>query len=112
MPKPTFEWHPDAGATCAIKPSVHTTKFGDGYELRTSAQINASPEKWTVKFTRAADEFGQIDAFLKARGAMESFLWTTPEGNAGTYVCREWSKTRLRGGAAELSATFEQVFEY
>lgn len=112
MPKPTFSWYPDTGAQCAIKPSVQPTKFGDGYELRIAVGINPVSEKWSLKFSRNQAESDAINAFLKARAASESFLWTTPDGMAGTFVCREWRRNRLQGGIAEITCDFEQVFEY
>lgn len=112
MARPEFSWFPDVGSTSEIEPNVNATKFGDGYELRTSSAINFIAEKWQLKFTRAVDEATEIDQFLRARAAKEAFDWVTPEGNAGTYVCRKWNKSRMKGGAMEISCTFEQVFEY
>lgn len=112
MPRPTFTWHPDVSSEIAVKPNVHVTKFGDGYEVRTSVGLNTMPEKWSVKFTRAKAESDAIVAFLKARGGVESFNWTTPDSRSLIFVCREWKVTRLRGEALEITCDFEQVFEF
>lgn len=112
MPRPEFTWFPDVGSQCATKPAVDVTKFGDGYELRTSNGLNTMPEKWSVKFTRHISEIAQIEAFLRARAGKEAFTWRTPENIEGTYVCREWRKNRLNGEVVEISGDFEQVFEF
>lgn len=112
MPRPEFTWFPDVGSSAAIKPTVNVTKFGDGYELRTTSGLNTMPEKWSLKFTRHVSEISQIDAFLKAREGRESFTWRTPENVAGTFVCREWKKSRLNGEVIEITCDFERVFEF
>lgn len=113
MPSPVFSWFPDAGSSCATKPAVQSTKFGDGYELRVVQGINSIAEKWSVKFTRAEQEAKDIIAFFKARNGAESFTWTTPNGDTGTFVCKEWRHNRLKGGGAmEVTGDFEQVFDY
>lgn len=112
MSRPVFVWFPDVGSQCSIKPSVNSTKFGDGYELRVSTAINTSPETWSVKLTRSAAESRAIDAFLRMCAGKNSFTWTTPEEVTGAFVCRAWRKNRLDGGIVEISGDFEQVFEF
>lgn len=110
--RPIFTWFPDVGSQLSCKPDVGSTKFGDGYELRVAAGINFQPETWSVKFSRVNQESRDILAFLKARGGVESFTWTTPNEDTGTFVCREWKVTRLNGGAMEVTGDFIQVFEF
>ena len=112
MSFPTFTWNPDLGATRKMTPRVTATKFGDGYEMRTSNGINFSPRNWTVTFTRATEESVAIIDFLDARAAKEPFTWVDPMGKTGTYVCREWSSVQSEFGLYTVSATFEEVFEY
>lgn len=111
MTKPVFNWYPDRGSQQSVKPNVNVTKFGDGYELRVPAGINNQPQKWTLKFERNVATCREIVAFLKDRGASESFTWVTPLEESGTYVCREFTTTQ-NGGTMEVSCDFEQVFEY
>lgn len=110
--RPIFSWFPDVGSQCSTKPNVTSTRLGDGYELRISNVINAVPEKWSLKFTNALAGALEIDSFLRARAGSEAFTWTTPEGVTGVFVCREWRKNRMNGGITEITADFEQVFEY
>ena len=112
MSKPRFKWHPDLGAQSTTKASVNKTKFGDGYELRVAEGINYTPVSWNVKFSRPGQAAKDILAFLKARGGLESFVWTDPLGNEATYVCREWSGSQQVFGVYTISASFEQVYEY
>lgn len=111
MTKPIFQWFPDVESQQECEPTVSVTKFGDGYEARAAASLNSQPQKWTLGFDRDRTTIKEILAFLRARGAVESFTWTTPLEETGTYVCRKW-KTTQRRGTIELTCDFEQVFEY
>lgn len=111
MPKQIFNWFPDVGASLSIKPAVETTKFGDGYELRTDFTINGMPDKWSMSFSRSTLEAKAILAFLKAHGAKLSFEWKSPHEETGLFVCREWAANRLDGGVMRITCSFEQVFE-
>ena len=106
-----FTWFPDTNSASDTKPNVKVAKFGDGYEQRTSIGLNTDPMKWSLKFTRSREEGMAIRAFLRLHGAIKAFLWTNPLEEVGTYVCREWKTSQLKGGVMEVSAEFEQVFE-
>lgn len=108
----TFTWIPEFGSSADIEPNVAVQKFGDGYEQRQAKGMNSQAETWSLAFAnRDASEFADIIAFLKARGAVEAFNWTTPDGDAIVVVCRKWSKTPQKGNLRTINATFEQVFE-
>ncbi len=111
MPTPVFTWFPDAETQESIEPKVNLTKFGDGYEQRTSVGINNKPAKWSMKFTRGPEEALAIRTFLSARGGVEAFEWTNPFEELGKYVCRKWSLSRS-AGTVTVTCEFEQVFEY
>lgn len=112
MAKPVFTWNPDNGHTCIVKPSVNTTKFGDGYELRVPTGINSQPESWDLRFTKNRTEMVALRDFLKARGGVESFTWTNPHNETKTYVAHEgWSETTVEPSLIVLSVKFDQVFE-
>lgn len=112
MSRQVFTWFPDAGSQCDTKPNVQSTKFGDGYEVRTPIGINSVAEKWSVKFTRTETVGNALAAFLKTHAGALAFDWTNPDNVAGVFVCREWKRSRLKGGASEITCTFEQVFEF
>lgn len=111
MSKPIFTWPPDQGSQQNCKPNVHVAKFGDGYESRVASGLNNQPMTWSLTFDRASDESGAILAFIRARGGVESFTWTTPLNETGTYVCREWDSQRRVGGLM-VTCKFDQVFEF
>jgi phage-related protein len=111
MTKPIFGWFPDVESEMSVKPNVNSTKFGDSYEARVATGINSMPQKWSLTFSRDRTTILAALAFLKARAGVESFTWTSPHQEEGTYVCREW-KTRQKRGVMELTCNFEQVFEY
>lgn len=111
MAKQVFTWFPDFGGTLSIKPAVEQTKFGDGYELRTSFSINTMGDKWSLSFTRLPVEANAILAFLKTHAGKTSFQWETPHEETALFVCREWGVSRMVGGVMRVSCSFEQVFE-
>jgi phage-related protein len=108
---PTFTWVPTYDATKTITPTVKVIKFGDGYEQRQGTGINRQPRKLALTFKRLKAEIEAIDAFLKARGAIESFDYTHSGQSTGKYVCREWVRTNIAKGVDGLSMTFDEVFE-
>ena len=108
-----FIWVPSYGSAVTIKPNVIQTKFGDGYEQRVGWGLNTNPRKWQVTFAnRPTATADAIEAFLEARGAMQSFDWTPPHGKAGKWVCREWSAQKTGPFTRTVTATFDEVFEY
>lgn len=107
----TFDWVAETGSTVSQKPNVKSVKFGDGYEVRTPVGINNNPESWTVQCTMTTPKADAALAFIKERGGVESFYWTSPHGVKNIYICREWRTTNL-GQARTLSFTLEQVFEF
>ncbi len=112
MAFPSFEFIPDFGASKSKKPSVTKIQFGDGYAQRIAYGINTSPETWGVNFSnRDQAEADAIDAFLEARGAVEPFSWTTPDGNEKNFTCEEWSRTIQNGSYYTISATFLECFD-
>ena len=108
----TFTWIPSVGAALSVKPSVHKVSFGDGYEQRMAFGLNTKPEVWSVEFHgKTTTDAAAIDAFLKARGAVECFNWTSPSGLAAKFVCEEWSRTIEEPNIENIRATFKQVFD-
>lgn len=108
---PTFTWVPTYDATKTITPRVKPIRFGDGYEQRQGTGINRQPRKYSLMFKRPKAEIEEIDAFLKARGALEAFTYTHSGQTAGQFVCREWTRTNLAKGIDSLSGVFEEVYE-
>ena len=109
----TFTFQPEYGAQVAQKPNVRLAKYGDGYEQRLAYGINTTPQNWSLQFSvREDSEANAIEAFLYARGGVENFDWTPPNGTTSLkFVCREWTRTLDRYNLNSISATFEQVFD-
>lgn len=112
MAKLTFGWFPDTAASNSVEPAVNVTKFGEGYEARTSDSINVVRRNWAMTFSRGRDsgECQDIVAFLKARKGRESFLMVDPLNEPGTWVVRKWVVEPDRG-KIKVTANFEEVFE-
>lgn len=106
-----FTWRATYDASRVITPNVKVIKFGDSYEQRQGSGINRQPRKYSLTFKRVNAEIDAIDAFLAARGAIESFTYTHPGHPTGVFVCREWTRADVARGIDSLSATFEEVFE-
>lgn len=108
----TFSYNPEFGTNATVKPNVTQVKYGDGYEQRFASGMNSIAEIWNVSFVNRESADGlAIIAFLTARGGVERFNWTSPEGTVGVWVCREWNKVPKKGNRWDISASFEQVFE-
>ncbi len=106
-----FTWRPDLGATREVKPIVNVTQFGDGYELRTAAQLNVNKRSWSMTFTGNLVGVKPAVQFLEEHQGRIAFSFTDPWGDDGKYVCRNWSSRQSKFGIYELTATFEEVFE-
>lgn len=108
----TFTWTPSFPATEVSKPRVRRFQAGDGYEQRIRFGLNTDPKEWDLTFDQRRDtERDQIANFLNARGAYESFTWTTPRGVTGQFVCDEWQITLNSCNFNTIKARFRQVFE-
>lgn len=106
----TFTWSPAPGANQLKKPRIRTAQFGDGYQQRVGDGINTVARSWALKFTRLTADIDAIEAFLDARGGLESFTWTPPSGAIGKWVCAEWSRPVPVLNVQEINATFTEVF--
>lgn len=106
----TFIWFPEWDASLAQTPQVQVTKFGDGYESRVPRGINNTPQTWSLQFTMAAPQLGDVIAFVREARGVDAFLWTNPLNETGLYVCRKW-RTIHRGHVRIMNFDLEQVFE-
>lgn len=114
MPE-TFTWSPQKGFTVTRTPNVSVVSLGDGYEQRQVKGINPLMDSYSLTFVGVDGLCGRAniakdaEAFIKARGAVESFYWTPSDtGIQALFVCRSWTMTKT-GQKYDLSATFEQV---
>lgn len=107
-----FTFISDFGVTKKLAPKVTEISFGDGYSQRARNGLNTNPQTWDLSFSNRTDtEAEAIDAFLTARGGVESFDWTPYNESAGKYICKEWSKSLDGFNRNSIQATFIQVFE-
>jgi phage-related protein len=108
----TFTYTPSFSADLEERPIVQRIQFGDGYEQRVAFGINTQPKNWSLQFNNRTDtERDNILTFLRARGAVESFDWTDPNGYAGKWICSEWQTSQVSCNFNNITATFRQVFE-
>lgn len=114
MPE-TFTWTPQSGYSITRTPDVAVVKLGDGYEQRQAKGINPLMDSYSLTFKGVDGHCSkpniakEVNAFLRARMAVESFYWTPSDtGVQALFVCRSWNMTKT-GPLYELSATFEQV---
>ncbi|EED0701758.1 phage tail protein [Escherichia coli] len=106
----TLHWCPREGMQVTEKPSVVTVKFGDGYQQRRPAGLNAQLKTFQVVFRVTTDaEREALSAFLSWHGGYLAFLWKPPKHNRTVrVVCREWSITD-NARYSDFSCTIEQV---
>ena len=104
---------PSYPATKASNPNVRVTQFGDGYQQRTTFGLNQNAKTWTFNWNNITEaESDVFEAFLDARGGVESFDYTPPnESTSYKYICKSWNKTLNLPNRANLTATFIEVFE-
>jgi len=108
----TFTYTPSFTADLQERPLARTVQFGDGYEQRLAYGINTQPKTWSLQFLNRTDtERDNILTFLRARGGVESFDWTDPNGAAAKWVCAEWNTSQVACNFNNVTATFRQVFE-
>lgn len=108
----TFTWIPSTGASLSLRPNVRRVAFGDGYEQRVAFGINTQPEVWSLEFRgKTTVDAAAIDAFLRARGAVQAFDWTSPAGSTAKFTCEEWSRSVDEPNVETVRATFKQVFD-
>ena len=104
-------WYPDGDWTNEEKQSINRTKFGDGFEQRTTIGLNSSPMNFSLNFTRDLKTVNAMRLFLKKKQGTKSFIWKNPLAETARYVCVEWSVSREDPAVLKLVAKFEQVFE-
>jgi phage-related protein len=104
---------PTFNAVKSSQPAIKTTKFGDGYEQRTTFGLNQNPKEWSLTFMVNATDSATIEDFLDARAAdAASFDWTPPDDTTSyKWRCDQWSKDLLGDSFFKISATFRQVYE-
>ena len=69
-----------------IAPQLGLPAFGDGYEQRVPIGLNSDQRRWEVVFANRPNATADaIEAFLRARGAVQSFNWTPPHGEERTF---------------------------
>ena len=103
---------PTYGTTKRSAPNVRGIQFGSGYQQRAQFGINQNPKVYDLTFEVSETDADTIEAFLDARGAVESFTFTPPgESSSAKFLCRQWSKSIPYLNRATITATFEQVFE-
>lgn len=70
----TLHWCPREGMQVTEKPSVVTVKFGDGYQQRRPAGLNAQLKTFQVVFRVTTDaEREALSAFLSWHGGYRAF---------------------------------------
>jgi len=105
-----FTWCPRVDPQGSVTHRVLSAKFGDGYEQAAADGINTAMQSWPLSFVGREAVILPIKAFLDRHGSWQSFLWTPPLGEEGSYRTDNGYQLTPRGaGAYELAVTFKQV---
>lgn len=110
MSRKTFTWFPLFESEKEFKPEVTRLAFNEGYEQRVATGLNWRKSSWDLEFQGSRAEMKEIDDFLYARGGVEAFDWTSPDGQK-VVVVSDSHKVKNSRGYATLTTTFRQVFE-
>jgi len=102
---------PDYSAAKIQKQRIIKHRFGDGYEVRRPDGLNTKLKEWSLTFRRDIDFITSLDTFLNARGGVESFNWTDPNGYAAVWVCEEHSEVFDEIAWHTITCTFREVPE-
>lgn len=109
-----FVWIPTYGSSVTIQPEVLVIppdQYGSDRERR--IQIGAQHQRrvWSLTFANRANATADaIEAFLRARGGVESFDWVPTHGTAGKWVCGGFTTTPTSPSHRSIEATFREVF--
>lgn len=111
-------WVESPGTGLSEEPRISRTRYGDGYEERAPAGLNPIAQVWQYQ-ARDVDNViaDEMITFLRARTnalGLEAFdytpLWST---TAIKVICPSWSRTQGETwGTSDITARFEQVFEF
>lgn len=108
---PAFSWTPSYSSNVTRKPRVLKAQFGDGYSQRTTEGINSQPQVWNLTWNVTPAVAALISAYLDATLGTTAFDWTTPDGDALSFVCEEgYTKAYQDYGTTVVTATFSQDF--
>lgn len=104
---------PSRGFSSDSTPRVRTARFGDGYSQRVAEGINPINQTWNLQFnSRPIDEANIIEEFFRTKSGVSSFTWLpTGESVEVKVICQKWSKTYESHISANITATFERVYE-
>jgi phage-related protein len=97
----TFTWKPSFSFGVSEEPKVLRNQMGDGYEQLIADGINNNPKIWELQFNNRV---------TSARGAVEAFDWTDPDGDTLRYICRSWPRNFYGMMYQSFNLRFEQVF--
>jgi phage-related protein len=112
-PAVAFSYAPEFSAQHSYDSRAQTTKFGDGYRQRIVFGMQPQEESWQLSFeSRTNAERGQIRDYLRGAKGVTAFAWTDPRsGEAGKFVCDEWTVEYVNFNNSNISAKFRRVFE-
>jgi phage-related protein len=101
------------GLSKSSRPNVVTTRFGSGYQQRSTFGINQNLKIWNLRWENISEtDSDTIETFLDARAGKENFDYTAPgESSSSKYICRDWTKTIPYPNLASIQAVFEEVAE-
>ena len=91
----TLQYEARPAMQTRMKPAVNVVKFGDGYEQRSPAGLNAMLRSYSPVFRITSEQdITALDNFLMRHGGYKAFLWHSPVTKRMVkVVCRQWSTT-------------------
>ena len=117
--KPEFLWKPSYNSSVNHTPSIHISKFGEGYEQRFRKGIFNDYIEINITFEhRDTQEARCINHFLKQRQGVEAFYFKhIPELHQDTgddnyrklFICEKWTSNFEFFNNHSITAMFRQV---
>jgi phage-related protein len=93
-----------------INPRTLQSDFGDGYTQRAQDGLNNRLRVYQVAWERyPLADIVTLETFLESQEGYIAFDWTPPNGTAGKWIARTWTRSDRTYNIATLTSRFEEV---
>ncbi|HEY0290711.1 MAG TPA: phage tail protein [Pseudomonas sp.] len=106
----TFTWPTQSGDAPDITYRTRTSQFGNGYKQVVGDGPNNKESSYPITFTGSKAKALEVMAFFDRHAGAKAFLWATPLGELGLFICTKPVPTPMGGTVFRVTATFEQAF--
>lgn len=106
-----FTWCVNAGASQTIEMRTNVTRFGDGYEQRSSFGINNARKAWSCSKTAYKSEIDAIERFLLEHKGVTPFYMTFDGDKDSYFTDGEIETSHQSGNVWNINFKVVQSFQ-